>query len=52
MKAVVPDDGRNFVKKAAKWVSRDVLKELTGEKVQKRLGASAPEKKARKKRPK
>ncbi len=38
--------------KTAKWVSRNVLKELTGEKVQKKLGASAPEKKARKKRPK
>lgn len=38
--------------KAAKWVSRDVLKELTGEKVQKKLGAPASEKRARKKRPK
>ena len=38
--------------KAAGWVSRDVLKELTGEKVRKKL-AAAPKKKrrARKKRP-
>jgi 3-methyladenine DNA glycosylase AlkD len=37
---------------AAKWVSRDVLKELTGEKVRRKLAAGVPKKKARKKRAK